>query len=1853
MKRFYIKNLLAAMLLLCCAIVSAHDFEVGGIFYNITSSSDLTVEVTYKGNYPNSYNEYSGDVFIPATVTYSSKTYKVTAIGLNAFNDCTGLTSIEIPSGVTTIGESAFIRCTRLTSVTIPNSVTTIGSFAFQGCTRLTSVTIPNSVTTIGDGAFYKCTGLTSVTIPNSVTTIEDGAFQNCSSLTSIEIPSSVTTIGSGAFQNCSSLSAVYINDLAAWIGVDFGDSYSSPLYYAKEIYLNGTLLKQLVIPEGVEEIPAGIFSGIEFYSVTIPSTVLYIGEYAFSNVTKMIILGNTRIRLAEGSDEFYVPAAKRVYVSSFATHQFGIEYPLLSSLFEVGGAKYVLTSTANRTCNVIDCNYDNSAVDVAVDSIVAYKGIALTVKNIEPYSFYKNDSIKSVYINNDGYVGNSAFYQCAGINSDVVVKNNGYVGEHAFYQSSLIGLNISNNGYIGNYAFYDCPKMNSTVTVSNKGYVGEYAFSKSTLTGLNISNDGEIRTSAFRGCTALAATDISNNGYIGTSAFQGCTALAAADISNNDYIGTSAFQGCTALATLNFGENVGAFYDSAFRDCTSLPNIVIPDFTPSVGASCFQNCSSLASAVVGMSVKKLNNSVFQSCTSLTNVSIGVNVDTIKNYVFYGCTSLPKIKILPKVESVGDSVFYACTSLRTVIFDENTVNDTIYLGSNGESPMFSSCPLDTVYIGRRLLYSTESSAGYSPFYENATLRSVHYGNREVAIYPKEYMNCTNLQNVLIGSGINIIDDEAFQNCTSLPTILIPNTVDKPLGASSFKNCSALYKAVIGDSVASIGQSAFESCVSLVDVKVGARVSDIYASAFKKCSSLPQITIPQATNSIKDYVFDDCAKLKYFFLEDGPNAISLGKNAVTASTNVIGSECPLFYDCALDSIYLGRNLSYSLKLEDGYSPFYFNKTLRAVVIGDQATSVHENEFYKCQQLKYVSVGNGVTAIGNWAFSGCISLDHFLFGEGLETIGKEAFSDCTAVTKIVGSRPVPPVCGEQALVDINVFNCTLYVPTASVSAYQAAEQWKDFFFVEGAEKTYTLQYVIDGEVYATYNLVEGAAIEQPVVPTRDGYTFSGWSEIPATMPAGDLTITGSFTLVTYALNFVVDGEVYTTTAMAAGSAIELPAAPAKEGYEFIGWTKADAVVNASNADAVLYTNAPCTETRYGDQFTSWNVLFDGLASTFFHSEYAEKESADGLDHYLRVDMGEGNSVTYFTFTYTNRNTNSVYYAPKVIVVEGSNSANGEYEEIVTLSGLSNVNSFVYNSPKIGNGTAYRYIRYRVTETQYNKKVYNHPYFHIGEFGMTDVELPTTMPAKDVTLVASYKCVSGPCGDNATWLFADGVLTISGSGAMYDYEGNDTPWNSYRFTDITSVVVEEGITHIGNSAFRGFEVATIATLPSTLTSIGVRSFGGSRNIRVSIPANVESIGDNAFNGCTGLTGELSITSVTNIGYQAFLSCSGITSVNLSDNLETIGYGAFSRTGLTCVTIPEGVTTIPAWAFDNCSALTTASLPSTLASIDNYAFENCAALTSITVAYATPATLGESVFNGIGSDATLYVPAGSKAAYEADENWNVIPNIVELVNKYQITYIVDGEVYATEEIVEGSRITPIDAPEKELYEFVEWTGLPTTMPAENIEVVASYKQVAVSITINKYGSATYASPYALDFSEVSGLTAYAATGYNTYTGIITMTKLNTAHEGVGLFLNGTPNTTYVVPIMEDTGDNTLNLMVGVLAKTTVNQTTDDGLYVNFKYTVAGGSTTPMFYRYSNGSSVSAGKAYLQLPQSWLPSDASFAIGIRFEDGFATDIDEVETDAEEVIYYDLNGLRVQEPVKGVVYIVNGKKVIF
>ena len=277
-------------------------------FSGCSSLTSVTIgdSVTTIGYYAFEYCSSLTSVIIPDSVT---------TIGDYAFRICSSLTSITIPDSVTTIGDYAFASCSSLTSITIPDSVTTIGDSAFLGCNSLTSVNIPDSVTSIGVYAFQQCASLESVTLGRGLTTINDYAFSKCPSLKHIVIPEGVTAIGyasfwdctsletvtlpksltisdSYAFQNCEALKALYISDLDAWYRVVFnipetdnGVTYftANPLSYARNLYLNGKLLTEIVIPDDVTEIKQLTFVACKnIKTLTIHEEVKSIGTCAF-----------------------------------------------------------------------------------------------------------------------------------------------------------------------------------------------------------------------------------------------------------------------------------------------------------------------------------------------------------------------------------------------------------------------------------------------------------------------------------------------------------------------------------------------------------------------------------------------------------------------------------------------------------------------------------------------------------------------------------------------------------------------------------------------------------------------------------------------------------------------------------------------------------------------------------------------------------------------------------------------------------------------------------------------------------------------------------------------------------------------------------------------------------------------------------------------------------------------------------------------------------------------------------------------------------------------------------------------------------------------------------------------------------------------------------------------------------------------------------------------------------------------------------------------------------------------------------------------------------------------------------
>ena len=217
------------------------------------------------------------------------------------------------------------------------------------------------------------------------------------------------------------------------------------------------------------------------------------------------------------------------------------------------------------------------------------------------------------------------------------------------------------------------------------------------------------------------------------------------------------------------------------------------------------------------------------------------------------------------------------------------------------------------------------------------------------------------------------------------------------------------------------------------------------------------------------------------------------------------------------------------------------------------------------------------------------------------------------------------------------------------------------------------------------------------------------------------------------------------------------------------------------------------------------------------------------------------------------------------------------------------------------------------------------------------------------------SGSCGENVTYSFVEstGTLTISGTGYMEDFTSSSkVPWNAYR-SSIKKVVINNGVTSIGNEAFDGCTALTSVTIPNSVTSIE----------------------NSTFDGCTALTSIEIPNSVTSIGNYAFGYCSGLTSIE----------------------IPNSVTSIGDYAFGDCTGLTSITIPNSVTSIGEWAFYGCTGLTSMTVEATNPPLCVNKYGLGLNMpdyNIPLYVPEASVDAYKAADEWKKFTNIQAIPN-------------------------------------------------------------------------------------------------------------------------------------------------------------------------------------------------------------------------------------------------------------------
>ena len=288
------------------------------------------------------------------------------------------------------------------------------------------------------------------------------------------------------------------------------------------------------------------------------------------------------------------------------------------------------------------------------------------------------------------------------------------------------------------------------------------------------------------------------------------------------------------------------------------------------------------------------------------------------------------------------------------------------------------------------------------------------------------------------------------------------------------------------------------------------------------------------------------------------------------------------------------------------------------------------------------------------------------------------------------------------------------------------------------------------------------------------------------------------------------------------------------------------------------------------------------------------------------------------------------------------------------------------------------------------------------------------------------NGDCGEGATYKFENGLLTISVKTGYTSGAIADNAFKSPTGADIVTVVINEGITSIGKSAFYSCSSLTSITIPNSVTSIGGAVFYSCSSLTsITIPDGVTSIGNSAFHGCKSLASITIPNSVTSIGGAAFHSCESLTSITIPNSVTSIGSYAFQNcsrltsitipnsvtsigdstfydcSSLTSITIPDGVTSIGNYVFYSCSRLTSVTIPNSVTSIGNYAFSSCSSLTSITIPDGVT-SIGNYVFYGCKSLTSITIPdnvtsIGSNAFNGCSRLTSVtIPNSVTSIGNY-----------------------------------------------------------------------------------------------------------------------------------------------------------------------------------------------------------------------------------------------------------------
>lgn len=1356
---------------------------------------------------------------------------------------------------------------------------------------KIKTVVINDGVTSIGAYAFYSFGKVTSITIPDSVTKIGMTAFNACKLLTSIELPEGITSIPNRAFTNCTSLTSITIPASVKIIGSSAFEGCSG--------------LTSVVIPEGVTTINDKAFASCKgLTSVTIPASVTSIDITAFENCTNLTSLTVDSNNPNYSIDEFGVLFNKeKTTLILYSKGSTATSYTIPDSVTTIGVSAFegcsslASISIPEGVTKIQDRAFASciGLISVSIPTSVTMIGINAFVGT-------------ALYDNSENWINNILY-----INDCLIVAN-----------SSIAGIVQIKDGtrMIADEAFYGCTSIISVVFPEGVTIISKGAFAN-CLGLVNVTipvSVKEIRDSAFSGCSSIQEVYYSGEGKdwfeilfgIENESLTAATLLSGPggeEISiPGGFIGDIKwfYDEKSKVLTIS-GNGKMQDYGSSNRPWEAYVNdiqtVVIEDGVTSVGEYAFYNLDSLSSVVLPNGITTINSYAFGSCDALTEIILPKTLETIWNDAFVYDTSLVNIN-LDGVKIIGSAVFKGCTSLKSVT-----------IGKNLES------------IGKRAFDECTMLDSFTVDSENPNFSSDEDGvlfnkdKTELVIYPAGNSRTS----YKMPDTVTVIKTDSFDGCRNLATLVLSKNLRK-VESSAFEYCS-------------ITEFNYPGSVETweADVVVGEQNNRLNSDTLKYAP-----TDPEAITS------------------------RCGDNLIWTLNSITG-----------DMVISGTGEMYNYSSDSKRPWEKYASSIVNVVIENGVTSIGAYAFANCNQIKNVTFGDSVTTIGVRAFVSCASLEALAFPDSVKTIGTSAFLDCEGVKNIIIGKGLETI-------EVNTFGCCASLENITVDSENPNFASDELGVLFNKDKTLLVKYP-EGNSRTKYTIPDSVTIieayafytaknlTEVIIP--DGVTLIGTGafakcENLKTIDIPDSVTTMGEDVFNYCLKLekakLPDGisriEAQTFYLCEGLTEVIIPASVNNIGQNAFGecisletinfkgtsrqWT--GMIIEGGNQPiniAVIHFN-------YGEGDFSYEIVSE-VKKTIRITSYNIFEPSmrvvipETIDGYTVVEIG---AEAFYNFdslvsvkipaSVTSIGEKAFYDCdgimditiPESVITIGKDAFASCDKLAIVLMGKSvrlieNGAFFVCN--------ALATVCYTGTEEEWNSIV-------IGE---------NNQPLLDATKNFEYgnlDAISGTCGENLTWSLDlySGVLTISGTGEMYEYGSLDYPWINYK-TSIGEVVISDGVTAIGDYAFKSCTSIEKVTIAGSVTVIGSSAFAYCSKLEnVTINDGVKTIGNSAFAECKSLKSIVIPDSVTLIKNSAFENCESLTTVELSKNLKEINGSTFYYCPkLKEITIPEGVTRIGEKAFYSCAALTEVTVPESVTSIADYAFAYCRGLEAVRI--------------------------------------------------------------------------------------------------------------------------------------------------------------------------------------------------------------------------------------------------------------------------------------------------------------------